>query len=45
MSEFVARHEPDAITEAINKVCDAVDLPSDPAITTASQRMLDNVQW
>jgi predicted transcriptional regulator len=45
MSEFVARHEPDGITEAINKVCDAIDSATDPAIITASQRTLEGVEW
>jgi predicted transcriptional regulator len=45
MSEFVARHEPDGITEAINKVCDAIDSATDPAIITASRRTLEGVEW
>ncbi len=45
MSEFVARHEPDAVTEAINKVCDAIDAPLDAVLMTASEKTLEAVEW
>jgi hypothetical protein len=45
MSEFVARHEPDGITEAINKVCDAINSVTDPTMAHASQRTLESVEW
>ena len=45
MSEFVARHEPDAVTEAINKVCDALGSRADAATMFASLRTLEEVQW
>lgn len=45
VSDFVARHQPDAVTDAINRVCDALDSPSDPAVSGASQQMLERGEW
>ena len=45
VTEYLARHDPEAITEAINKVCDAVDTRSDPAVSAAAKRTLQQVEW
>jgi metal-responsive CopG/Arc/MetJ family transcriptional regulator len=45
VTEYVARHDPEAVTEAMNRVCEAiVDYP-DPAISGAARRTLEDVEW
>jgi metal-responsive CopG/Arc/MetJ family transcriptional regulator len=45
VTEYVARHDPDAVTEAINKVCAAIDPCPDPAISVAARRILEGSEW
>lgn len=45
VTEYVARHDPDAVTEAMNRVCEEVDTRSDPAISAAAKRTLEGVEW
>jgi metal-responsive CopG/Arc/MetJ family transcriptional regulator len=43
--EYLARHDPDAVTEALNRVCELVDSRADPAVSAASRRLLERVEW
>lgn len=45
MAEYVARHEPDTLTEQINAVCDEVDTRPDPFVTEAARRTLAGSDW
>ena len=45
LREYLARHDADAITEALNRVCDVEDCPTDPAIASASADLLRRVDW
>ena len=45
VTEYVARHDPDAVTEAMNRVCEAMDTYSDPALSAAARRTLEDVEW
>jgi metal-responsive CopG/Arc/MetJ family transcriptional regulator len=45
VTEYVARHDPDAVTEAMNRVCEAMDTYSDPAFSGAARRTLEDVEW
>ena len=45
VTEYIARHDPEAVTEAMNRVCEAVDTYPDPAISAAARRTLENVEW
>ncbi|HEY7317710.1 MAG TPA: hypothetical protein VIE89_09065 [Candidatus Binatia bacterium] len=45
VAEYIARHDPEAITEAMNRVCEAVDTYQDPAIAAAATRILEDVEW
>jgi hypothetical protein len=45
VEEYLARHDPDEITEAMNQVCKTVDTRSDPAVSAASRRTLKRVEW
>ncbi len=45
VTEYLARHDPEAVTEAMNKVCEAVDTRPDPAVSVAAKRTLQQVEW
>ena len=45
LREYVARHAPDEVTEAMDGVCDALNSQSDPFIRTASRRILEKTEW
>ena len=45
VTEYVARHDPEAVTEAMNRVCEAVDTRLDPGISDAARRTLESVEW
>lgn len=45
VAEYVSRHDPDAITEAMNQVCDDVGLQVDPAVAAAARRVLERAEW
>lgn len=45
VTEYIARHDPEAVTEAMNRVCEAVDTYPDPAISAAARRTLEGVEW
>lgn len=45
VAEYVARHEPDTVTEQINAVCDEVDTRPDPFVTEAARRILAGSDW
>jgi metal-responsive CopG/Arc/MetJ family transcriptional regulator len=45
LAEYLLRHDEDAITEATNAVCDALDSPQDSAFATAAVRILERTEW
>lgn len=45
VTEYLARHDPEAVTEAMNKVCEAVDTRPDQAVSAAAKRTLQQVEW
>ena len=45
VTEYVARHDPEAVTEAMNRVCEKMDTYPDPAISGAARRTLEDVEW
>lgn len=45
VTEYVARHDPEAVTEAMNRVCEVVDTRPEPAISGAAKRTLESVEW
>jgi len=45
VTEYIARHDPEAVTDAMNRVCDAMDTRPDPAISAAARRTLEGVEW
>lgn len=45
LSEYVARHAPDRVTEAMNRVLDDVNEPQDEFQRRAVRRTLDRTEW
>jgi metal-responsive CopG/Arc/MetJ family transcriptional regulator len=45
VAEYVARHDPKAVTEAMNAVCKDVDSRPDPALSAAARRLLQRTEW
>ena len=45
LSEFVARHEPESITEAMNRVVDEVGTEPDDFTRTAASMAIKRVEW
>jgi metal-responsive CopG/Arc/MetJ family transcriptional regulator len=45
LREYVARHSPDEVTEAINRVCDRVGDQSDEFVAEAAHRILEKTEW
>jgi metal-responsive CopG/Arc/MetJ family transcriptional regulator len=45
LREYVARHAPDEVTEALNRVVSDVGDPADPFVSAAAQRILESTEW
>jgi hypothetical protein len=45
MDEYGARHNPEAVTAAMNRVADAVDMRPDPGLGGAARRILERTEW
>lgn len=45
IADYVARHDPDWITEKLNEVADAVDTSVDPFVAAASYEVLKRNRW
>ena len=45
LREYVARHDPDAITAALNRVYEEVDADPDPALRAVGAETLKRVEW
>lgn len=45
LREYVARHAPDAVTEALNSVCEAVGGEPDHFASAAGGRILERSEW
>jgi metal-responsive CopG/Arc/MetJ family transcriptional regulator len=43
--EYVARHAPDEVTEAMDRVCGEVDPESDRFVSAAARRTLARSEW
>ena len=44
LREYLARHAPNEVTEAMNRVCDALE-PPDPFVREAARRVLERTEW
>ena len=45
LREYVARHDPDTVTEALNRVVGEVGAEVDPLTRAAARRILERVEW
>jgi metal-responsive CopG/Arc/MetJ family transcriptional regulator len=45
LAEYVARHAPDEVTEAMDRVCADVGDNEDPFVSAAGRRVLENTEW
>lgn len=45
LKEFLARHAPDQVTEAMNRVCDEVGKAPDELRRRVARRVLEKVEW
>lgn len=45
LREYVARHSPDEVTEAVDRVMAEVGDVADPFVSTASRRRLESTEW
>ena len=45
LSEYLARHAPDEVTEAMNQVVGQLSEPNDPFVMAAAHRILERNEW
>ena len=45
LSEYVARHAPDEVTDAMNRVCADVGEQADGFVAAAGRRVLERSEW
>jgi len=45
LAEYVARHDSEAITEAMNRVADRIDSAPEPPLADVSRRILERTEW
>jgi antitoxin MazE6 len=45
LDAFVGAYAPDRVTQALNDVVDGVDPRSDPFVSEAARRVLDQIEW
>ena len=45
LKEYLARHSPDEVTEAMNKALAEIGEPQDPFVSSAARRVLERSEW
>jgi metal-responsive CopG/Arc/MetJ family transcriptional regulator len=45
LRDYVARHAPDDVTEAMNRVCEAEGIQADKFVGAAARRVLERTEW
>jgi metal-responsive CopG/Arc/MetJ family transcriptional regulator len=45
LKEYLARHTPDEVTEAMNRACAEVGESKDPFVSSAASRILERSEW
>ena len=45
LKEYLARHAPDKVTEAMNRACAEVGEAKDPFVSSAVRRILERSEW
>ena len=45
LAEYLARHDPEVVTETLNAVCGDVDSRLDPGLAATARRALERTEW
>ena len=45
LREYVARHAPEEVTEAMNRVCEEIGGTQDKFVNAAGRRLLESTEW
>jgi predicted transcriptional regulator len=45
LAEYVARHAPDEVTEAMDRVYGEIGAAEDPFVTAAARRVFERTEW
>lgn len=45
LKEYLQRHSPDEVTEAMNKACDEIGVADEPFVFSASRQILKSTEW
>ncbi len=45
LTEYLSRHAPDEVTDAMNAVVDQLDEPRDPFVLAAARSVLERAEW
>jgi len=45
LKEYLARHAPDEVTDAMNRACAEVGNTQDPFVSSAARRVLERSEW
>jgi len=45
IAEYVARHDPEAVTEVLNRIAGAVDTRADLLTSAAARRVFEHTEW
>ena len=45
LKEYLARHAPDEVTEAMNRACAEAGEGRDPFVSSAARRILERSEW
>lgn len=45
LKEYLARHTPDRVTEAMNKALEEIGEASDPFVSVSARRVLERSEW
>ena len=45
LKEYVAKHSPEEVTEAMNRVCAELGNPVDEFVSSAGRRILERSEW
>ena len=45
LKEYVARHTPDEVTEAMDRALAETENPTDPFVSSATRRVLEQSEW
>ena len=45
LKEYLARHAPDEVTEAMNRACAEVGEATDPFVSAAARHILERSEW